>query len=85
MPDDVTSRPASARSVGELRALVEAGIGRIEKVATPPSSCRYVPCMRKIPSSMDPDVVRAIDARLDRVEEAFRRLTGDSSGVVVAG
>lgn len=25
MPDDVTVRPASARSVGELRALVEAG------------------------------------------------------------
>jgi hypothetical protein len=25
--------------------------------------------MRNIPASMDPDVVRAIDARLDRVEE----------------
>jgi hypothetical protein len=25
--------------------------------------------MRSIPDSMDPDVVRAVDARLDRVEE----------------
>jgi undecaprenyl pyrophosphate synthase len=38
-------------------------------IATPPSSRRYVPWMRNIPASMDPDVVRAIDARLDRVEQ----------------
>jgi predicted nucleotidyltransferase len=40
-----------------------------EKGTTTPSSSRYFPCMRNIPDSMDPDVVRAVDARLDRVQE----------------
>lgn len=40
-----------------------------EKTATPQAPCRYFPGMRNIPDSLDPDVVRAVDARLDRVEE----------------
>jgi predicted nucleotidyltransferase len=38
-------------------------------MATSPRPNRYFPWMRSIPDSMDPDVVRAVDARLDRVEE----------------
>jgi predicted nucleotidyltransferase len=40
-----------------------------EKTATSQAACRYFPGMRNIPDSLDPDVVRAVDARLDRVEE----------------
>ncbi|MEU4387005.1 nucleotidyltransferase domain-containing protein [Promicromonospora sp. NPDC023805] len=40
-----------------------------DKTATPGTSCGYLPGVRNIPDSLDPDVVRAVDARLGRVEE----------------